>query len=117
MSDLLRHPLTLWVGAIVALVCCFTPVLVVLVTLIGLGAVVGYLDFALMPLLGFFITALARVYSRRADGQGALITGGLVLAVLAIFFGRFNLLFPALIAAGAAVALLAYRKKGHVSDG
>ncbi|MBW4555752.1 MAG: mercury resistance system transport protein MerF [Trichormus sp. ATA11-4-KO1] len=36
--------------AIVAL-CCFTPVLVVTLSAIGFGAVVGYLDYVLLPAL------------------------------------------------------------------
>ena len=112
MQELLRNPITLWSGAIATLICCFTPVLAGLFTLVGLGASVGYLDYALMPLLGFFITALARVYTWRNQAQLAWGGGALVLAVLAIFFGRFNLVFPVLIGAGTVLAVLAYRKRG-----
>ena len=116
MDGLLRKPITLWSGAIATLICCFTPVLVGLFSLVGLGALVGYLDFALMPLAGFFITALARVYSWRGEGLLASTVGTAALILLAVYFGRFNLAFPVLIAAGAAVALLAYRKKGSGDD-
>ena len=116
MHELLRNPITLWSGAIATLICCFTPVLVGLFTLVGLGAVVGYLDYALMPLLGFFITALARVYAWRGQAQLAWGGGGLALVALAIFFGRFNLVFPVLIVAGAVLAVLAYRKRGAENE-
>ncbi len=43
------------IGAVVAAVCCFTPVLVVLVTVVGWSAIVGYLDYVLFPVLGLFI--------------------------------------------------------------
>ena len=112
MQELLRNPVVLWSGAIGTLICCFTPVLVGLFTLVGLGAVVGYLDYALMPLLGFFITALARVYAWRGQAQLTWAGGALALVGLSIFFGRFNLVFPVLIGAGAVLAVLAYRKKG-----
>lgn len=43
------------IGAIVAAICCFTPVLVVLFGAVGLSAVVGYLDIVLLPALAVFL--------------------------------------------------------------
>jgi len=43
------------VGAIIAALCCFTPVLVILFGVVGLSAVVGYLDYVLLPALAFFV--------------------------------------------------------------
>ncbi|OED44093.1 hypothetical protein AB833_02400 [Chromatiales bacterium (ex Bugula neritina AB1)] len=43
------------IGTIVAALCCFTPVLVVLLGAIGLSAVVGYLDVVLLPALAIFV--------------------------------------------------------------
>ena len=43
------------VGTIVATLCCFTPVLVILFGAVGLSAIVGYLDIVLLPALGIFI--------------------------------------------------------------
>ncbi len=40
--------------AIVAL-CCFTPILVVLLGVVGLSAALGWLDYVLFPALAFFI--------------------------------------------------------------
>tara|TARA_R110002096_G_scaffold14582_1_gene50564 strand:- start:30245 stop:30454 length:210 start_codon:yes stop_codon:yes gene_type:complete len=34
---------------------CFTPILVVLVGVVGLSAIVGYLDYVLFPALGVFV--------------------------------------------------------------
>ena len=42
-------------GTIVAALCCFTPILVVLLGALGLSAVLGWLDYVLLPALGFFI--------------------------------------------------------------
>ncbi len=42
-------------GAIVSAVCCFTPLLVILLGAVGLSAALGYLDFVLLPLLALFI--------------------------------------------------------------
>ena len=59
-------------GAALAAICCFTPVLVVLLGAMGLSAVVGLLDYVLVPALIVFI-ALA-VYTvvrhrRRASAE------------------------------------------------
>lgn len=43
------------IGTIVAALCCFTPVLVILLGTVGLSAVTGYLDYVLFPALGFFV--------------------------------------------------------------
>ena len=51
------------IGAIIAALCCFTPVLVVLFGVVGLSAIVGYLDYVLFPALGFFV--LLTVYALR----------------------------------------------------
>lgn len=42
-------------GSIVVAVCCFTPVLVVLLSGIGLSAAIGWLDWVLLPALAFFL--------------------------------------------------------------
>ncbi len=44
----------LW-GSIIAAICCFTPILVVGLGLIGLAALTPYLDYVLLPLLGLFL--------------------------------------------------------------
>ncbi len=43
------------IGTIIAALCCFTPVLVILFGAVGLSAVVGYLDYVLLPALVFFV--------------------------------------------------------------
>ncbi len=43
------------IGSVVAAICCFTPALVVLVTAVGLAAVVAYLDYVLFPALAVFL--------------------------------------------------------------
>jgi mercuric ion transport protein len=43
------------VGTIVAALCCFTPMLVVLLGAVGLAAVIGWLDFWLLPALAVFL--------------------------------------------------------------
>lgn len=43
------------VGTVVAALCCFTPVLVVLFGFVGLSSLVGWLDYVLLPSLFIFI--------------------------------------------------------------
>ena len=43
------------IGTVVAALCCFTPVLAVIFSVVGLSALVGYIDYVLFPALGFFI--------------------------------------------------------------
>lgn len=56
-------------GTIIAALCCFTPVLVVLFGVVGLSAAIGYLDYVLFPALAFFVLltiyALWRRQSRK----------------------------------------------------
>lgn len=42
-------------GTIVVALCCFTPFLVLILGVIGLGAWIGYLDYVLLPALGALI--------------------------------------------------------------
>jgi len=43
------------VGTLIAALCCFTPVLVVLLGVVGLSTLTGYLDYVLFPALAVFI--------------------------------------------------------------
>ena len=53
------------VGTMVAALCCFTPVLVVLFGVVGLSAVVGYLDYVLLPALAVFVLITIYAVIRR----------------------------------------------------
>ena len=58
------------IGTIVAALCCFTPVLVILFGAVGLTALVGYLDYVLFPALAFFIALTIYTLWRRQQFQG-----------------------------------------------
>ncbi|MBI4640258.1 MAG: mercury resistance system transport protein MerF [Candidatus Tectomicrobia bacterium] len=60
------------VGSAITALCCFTPILVVTLGLMGLSAIVGYLDYVLFPALGIFlmITAYAVVKGRDRRHEG-----------------------------------------------
>jgi len=42
-------------GSVIAAICCFTPVLVIGLGLIGLAALTPYLDYVLFPMLALFV--------------------------------------------------------------
>jgi mercuric ion transport protein len=44
------------VGTVIAALCCFTPVLVILFGVVGLSALVGKLDYVLIPTLLIFLS-------------------------------------------------------------
>lgn len=52
-------------GTVVAAVCCFTPLLVVLLGAVGLSAALGWLDYVLFPALAFFIALTLFALYRR----------------------------------------------------
>ena len=66
------------VGSVIAAVCCFTPVLVVLLGAVGLSAWLGWLDYVLFPALAIFLAMTAYgVYRwRRNATQGADVEEG-----------------------------------------
>lgn len=43
------------IGAVILALCSFTPLLVVLLGIVGLSALTGWLDFVLLPVLAVFI--------------------------------------------------------------
>ena len=66
MSDTNKKLLTTGViGTVVAALCCFTPVLVVLFGVIGVSAWLGWIDYVLFPALAFFILLTAYAVWRR----------------------------------------------------
>lgn len=56
-------------GSVIAALCCFTPILVVLFSAIGLAAWVGYLDYVLLPALLIFVGVTAYAWRRRRQAQ------------------------------------------------
>ena len=53
------------IGTIVTELCCFTPILVTVLSVLGLTAVVGYVDIVLLPLLAVFALVLMYAVIRR----------------------------------------------------
>ena len=61
------------VGAVVAAICCATPILVIALSAVGLSALTGYLDYVLLPVLALCIGIIAfGVYKRRQGAAGLI---------------------------------------------
>ncbi len=52
------------VGTIIVAICCFTPILVILLIEVGLGAFTPYLDYVLFPALAILILLAVVSYLR-----------------------------------------------------
>lgn len=58
------------IGTAIVALCCFTPVLVVLAGVVGLAAVLGWIDYVLLPALAFFISlTIYAVWRRQRRGR------------------------------------------------
>lgn len=60
------------IGTVIAVLCCFTPLLVILFGAIGLSAWVGHLDAILLPSLAFFV--VLSIYALLKKKQGRCCT-------------------------------------------
>jgi len=100
------------IGAALAAICCFTPALVILLGFAGMSAIVGWLDYALFPMLFASMGLVAYALHVRSGLQGPSPTVTIVVAVVALTALLFWLEFmyaPRLsIAAAIAVAAYAY---------
>jgi mercuric ion transport protein len=54
------------VGAAITALCCFTPALVVLLGALGLSAIVGVLDYVLLPALLIFVGLIIYALIRKS---------------------------------------------------
>lgn len=58
------------VRTVIAAICCFTPVLVVLLGVVGFSALAAWLDYVLLPALAFFLGLTIWTAWRLRFGQG-----------------------------------------------
>lgn len=57
------------IGTVIAALCCFTPVLVILLGVVGLSAIIGYLDLVLLPALVIFLGITIYAIWRKSKAQ------------------------------------------------
>lgn len=63
-------------GTVIAALCCFTPLLVVVFAAVGVSAWLGWIDYVLFPALGFFILLTAYAVYKRQRGAVPGVAGG-----------------------------------------
>lgn len=100
------------IGSGIAALCCFTPLLVLLVAGVGLSAITGYLDYALFPILFTFLGVTAYALYLNAGNVGpqprpVIIAAVVVLSALIIWI-EFRYALRISVAATVAVAAYAY---------
>ncbi len=100
------------IGTVVAALCCFTPVLVVLFGAIGLSAWLGWIDYVLFPAMFASMGLVAHAFYLRAGKVGPRPTGfilaGVVILTALLFWLEFRFALRISVAAAAAVAAYAY---------
>ena len=105
-------------GTAIAAICCFTPVLVVLLGFAGLTAFVGWLDYGLFPILFASMGVVAYALYLRSGRKGPSPTVVIVMAVVALsailFWLEFRYALRISIAAAIAVAAYAYYLRAGV---
>jgi mercuric ion transport protein len=100
------------IGSIFAAICCFTPFLVFIVAGVGLSAYIGWLDYALFPLLFASLGVVAHALWLRAEKPGPCPKNVIIAAVIAVtallFWLEFRYALRISIAAMLAVAIYAF---------
>ncbi|MHA1537009.1 MAG: mercury resistance system transport protein MerF [Alphaproteobacteria bacterium] len=61
-------------GSVIAALCCFTPILVVLFGIVGVSAWLGWIDFVLFPALAIFLAITGYALYRRGQSRGRAAT-------------------------------------------
>jgi len=101
------------IGSGIAAICCFTPFLVVIAAGVGLSAIVGWLDYALFPLLFASLGLVAHALWIRAGRPGRCPKNLIMFLVVALsallFLLEFRYAVRLSAAAAIAVAIYDYR--------
>jgi hypothetical protein len=101
-----------FIGTVVAAICCFTPVLVILVGFGGLSVIVGWLDYGLFPVLFASMGLIAYALYLRSGRKGPSPAMVIVVAAAGLsallFWLEFRYALRISIAAAVAVAAYAY---------
>ncbi|RIK36798.1 MAG: mercury resistance system transport protein MerF [Chloroflexi bacterium] len=61
------------IGTVIVALCCFTPLLVLLLIGVGIGWMIGYLDYVLLPALFFFVALTVYALWKRSRGSQSKI--------------------------------------------
>jgi len=97
-------------GALFAALCCFTPLLVVVVAGVGLSTFTGWLDYALFPLLFFCLAVVAQALWLRSGRKGPSpkLWATVIAALLSVVIIWIEFRFALRITIGAFIAIGVY---------
>ena len=100
------------VGTAIAAICCFTPLLVIALTAVGLAAIVGGVDYVLFPVLFASLGLIAYALYLRSDNKGPapkpVILAAVIVLSAVIIWIEFKYALRISIAAAVAVAAYGY---------
>jgi len=104
------------IGTALAAVCCFTPLLVILFGIAGLTAWLGWIDYALFPVMFASLGLVAQALYMRAGSAGPnpkpYIAAAVIFLSALLFWLEFRYALRLTLAAAAAVAAYAYYLRG-----
>ncbi len=96
------------IGTVIAAICCFTPLLVIALTAVGLAAIVGGVDYVLFPVMFASLGLIAYALYLRSDNKGpapkSVILAAVIVLSAVIIWIEFKFALRISIAAAAAVA-------------
>ncbi len=98
------------IGTVIAAICCFTPLLVIGLTAVGLSAIVGGVDYVLFPVMFASMGLIAYALYQRSGGKGpspkpVILAAVTILSALIIWI---EFKYALRISIAAAVAVAAY---------
>ena len=64
------------IGTVLVALCCFTPILIVLLAAVGLSALTGYLDYVLLPALAALIGLTIYAVRRKRNAEACCAPTG-----------------------------------------
>ncbi len=107
------------IGTAIAAICCFTPLLVVTLTAVGLSAIVGGVDYVLFPVmfasLGLVAYALYLRSGSRGPAPKPVILAAVIVLSAAIIWLEFRYALRISIAAALAVAAYGFYLRSPAS--
>jgi mercuric ion transport protein len=115
-KDLLRNGI---VGTVIAALCCFTPVLVVMLGFVGLSAIIGGLDYGIFPMMFASLGVVAYALYLRSGNKGPSPKVAMIVLVISfsalLFWLEFRYALRISITVVAMVAGYAFYLRGSVN--
>ena len=100
------------IGTVIAMLCCFTPVLVIMLGFAGLSAIIGGLDYVLFPMLFASLGMVGYALYQRSGNRGPAPKNAIIVLVVGLsallFWLEFKFALRISIAAVAIVAVYGF---------